>query len=267
MMFFEIDLKPALADLPAKGAGAAQRNTKPDEQVRQQARSPWSSSLGVGSQLVPKLEVRREAPPQEPPRPPQEADKPLLVPKKSEIVMNLMSFITTRTAAPGDKFYGQVAIPVIVDNQIIVPVNAYVVGSVQQSHRAGRIRGKSELMLNFNSIILPSGETRNIEARIQSADGYKSEDIQKSEGTIKAESQKGKDLEEGARNAGTGAILGSIIVGGSARSLSGVSYGGIGGAAAGLGLTLLKRGADVELQKGTQITLVLAQDVSLAKTR
>ena len=138
-------------------------------------------------------------------------------------------------------------------------------GSVKHVKRAGRIRGDAELSLDFHSIIFPGGETRTIEARVRTADGYRSEEIQKSEGTIQGESAKGKQLEEGARNAATGASLGAIVVGGGARSWSGVRTGGIAGAAAGFGLTLLQRGPDVELPKGTQMTLTLDQDVNLTK--
>jgi hypothetical protein len=42
-------------------------------------------------------------------------------------------------------------------------------------------------------------------------------------------------------------------------------YGGIAGAAAGFGLTLLQRGPDIELQKGAQLTLTLDEDMNLAK--
>jgi hypothetical protein len=191
--------------------------------------------------------------------------KPVVVPKKTEIVMSLLSFVTTRSASVGDKFYGQVVIPVTADDRIVIPVGSYVVGAVRHAKRAGRITGKAELALDFHTVIFSSGQTRNLKARVQTADGYKSESIQKSEGTIQGEPQKGKDVEEGARNASIGASLGSIIVGSSARSLRGVAYGGIGGAATGLGLTLLKRGADVELQRGTQLTLVLEQDIVLEK--
>lgn len=185
----------------------------------------------------------------------------LVIPKKTEIVMNLQSTISTRVAMVGDKFYGQVAVPVVAEDRIVIPVNSWVVGEVRSSQRAGRIRGRAELQLGFNSIILPSGETRQIVGRLRAVDGYKSAEIDRSEGAIKAENQKGEDATTVAKGAG----IGSVVVGGASRSIRGAALGGAGGALAGLGLTMLGRGDDVELQKGTSITLILDQDIALVK--
>jgi hypothetical protein len=184
-----------------------------------------------------------------------------VIPKKTEIVMSLQSTISTRTAMVGDKFYGQVSVPVVAEDHIVVPVGSWVVGEVRSSQRAGRIRGRAELQLGFNNVILPSGETRQIVGRLRAVDGYKSAEIDRSEGGIRSETQKGEDAGTIAKGAG----IGSVVVGSASRSVRGAALGGAGGALAGLGLTMLGRGDDVELQRGTQITLILDQDVSLVK--
>ncbi len=204
-------------------------------------------------------QVNETFPLQEPEAP---AGKPAaILPKRTEIVLDLKSTVSTRTAMVGDKFYGQVAVPVVHEDRIVVPVGSWVVGEVRSSQRAGRIRGRAELQLGFNSIILPSGETRQIVGRMRQVDGYKSAEIDRSEGQIRQESQKGED----AATVAKGAALGSIVVGSASQSIRGAAIGGAGGALAGLGLTMLGRGDEVELHKGTQITLILDQDVVLVK--
>lgn len=185
----------------------------------------------------------------------------VIIPRNTEVVITLQTTISTRTAMVGDKFHGQVDVPVVVDDQIVIPRDTWVVGEVKSSQRAGRIRGRAELQLGFNSIILPSGESRTITARLRSADNYRSEDIVRSEGAVKAESKKGED----AGTVAKGAAAGAVIVGATSRSIRGAAIGSGAGALGGLGLVMLGRGDDVQLQKGTQITLILDQDVSLRK--
>jgi hypothetical protein len=262
LMFFEIDLRGVF-----RGAG--------QEKVKSQAKPRGVASFsflggGLRSESLQQAVQEQPAPAQPPVAAPPQSPvaappPPIMVPKKTEIVISLISLVSTRTAAPGDKFYGQISVPVIAEDRILIPVGSYIVGSVKHVKRAGRIRGDAELSLDFHSIIFPSGETRAIEARVRTADGYRSEEIQKSEGTIQGMPAKGKQLEEGAHNAVTGAMLGSIVVGGSSGSWSGAGTGGIIGAATGFGLTLLQRGPDVELSRGTQMTLTLDQDVNLTK--
>ena len=264
LMFFEISLKTAVEPTPPGGTSLA-GNVEPaevsvDMRSRRMAHSLEDSKSSYGLES-PVQQMQRTEP--TPPAP--LSNNPIVVFKKSEIVISLLSFITTRTAAPGDKFYGQVAIPVVANDQILLPAGSYIVGNVIRTKRAGRLRGKAELELNFNSVIFPTGKTRSIQARGRSADGYKSTDIQASEGTIEANPQKGKDIEQSAKDVLIGASLGSIIIGPTSGNLRGWAAGSIAGAATGLGLTLLRRGNDVELKKGAQITLVLDQDVQLVK--
>lgn len=263
LVYFEISLKEAVNGAIRERAKEKQPSTRPAA----------FSFAGRGFSYAELQQALQQQSPQPPPaaqspmpEPPQSSPvAPILVPKKSEIVIGLLSLVSTRTAAVGDKFYGQVAVPVITEDRIVIPVGSFIVGSVRTVKRAGRMKGDAELALDFHSVIFPAGETRSIEARVRTADGYRSDEIQKSEGTIQGMPEKGKQLEAGARNATMGAVLGSIVVGGSSQSWNGVSYGGIAGAAAGFGLTLFQRGPDVELPKGAQMTLTLDQDVLLTK--
>ena len=67
--------------------------------------------------------------------------------------------------------------PVTANDQIAIPVGSYVIGHVLAANEPGYLKGGAELLLAFDSIILPDGTTRQIEAVVQSAEGLKLKQI------------------------------------------------------------------------------------------
>jgi len=175
---------------------------------------------------------------------------PIVVPAGTVIPVTLTNRITTKNAKDGDGIYGKTAFPVTVDNKIAIPAGSFVRGKISEVKRPGRVKGKGELTLNFQTLVLPSGVTIDIYTSLGGAGGAGE---RKGEATVQGDSSKGDDAKTVGTAAGTGAVIGAV----GGRSAGGAAVGGIGGAAAGTAAVLLSRGKDLVIEPGTTIEIVL----------
>lgn len=176
----------------------------------------------------------------------------------TRIALGLINSASTKHSAAGDRIYLETVFPIVVNSRIVIPPGSYVTGTVTQVKRPGRVKGRGELYVRFDSITLPNGVTREFRSRLGSIDATGSEHLDKAEGTIKGDSSKGNDAKTIGAGAATGASVGAIV--GAARgggALGSVLGGSAAGAAAGLAAVLLTRGPEAELAKGTTVEMVL----------
>ena len=152
----------------------------------------------------------------------------------TKIPLNLINSISTKNAAEGDRVYLETVFPVVSNGKIIIPPGSYVAGTVTQVKRPGRVHGRGELYVRFDSLTLPNGVTRDFRARIGGLDGRANEELDKSEGKIKSEGNKAGDLKTVAEVAGIGASVGSIAGGTAGHLGMGTGIGAAAGATAGL---------------------------------
>lgn len=189
-----------------------------------------------------------------------QADKPpsdSLVPKGTGIPIALANRVSTKNIQEGANIYGTTVIPVSDGKKIVIPAGTTVLGKVVTAERAGRVKGKAQLTISFQSLILPSGQKVPIYASLGGSDTGK----RKGEATIEAEP--GKDGEDvavaGARGAATGAVVGALSRGVSVAK--GAAVGGAAGVAGGLAEALVRRGDDLTLERGTIIEIKLDNDL------
>ncbi len=191
--------------------------------------------------------------------------KTYTVPAGTKVLLQLRSAINTRSAKPGDGIYLASTFPVVVGNRMVIPAGVYVQGVVDRVARAGRVKGKAQLDMHFTSIIFPNGTVVEIPGLVNSLPGANKQTVKDDgEGTIEQNPDKGRNAGEVAKIAiPTGGTIGSIggLAGGHplAGGLAGV---GAGVAAAGL-VSLFTRGADVNIQSGTQVEMVLQRPLVL----
>lgn len=184
----------------------------------------------------------------------------VILPAKTEIFIRLERTVSTRTAASGDRFHARTEVPVTLEDRIIIPADSYVIGYVDLSNSSGRIKGKARLRLGFDTIILPDGTTRKIQAVVQSAEGQPS-DAQDETGTLTAPGSQGKEtVKAAAGGAAIGGVIG-VIAGG----LDGMARGGLIGGASGAIAALFKKGNEVVLPRGSSLTVQLETDVRFVK--
>ncbi|MCW5965701.1 MAG: hypothetical protein KIT83_16810 [Bryobacterales bacterium] len=191
---------------------------------------------------------------------------PFTVATGTRIPLGLINSISTRSAAPGDRVYLETVFPIVVDGKVVIPPGSYVLGTVTSSTRPGRVKGKGELYLRFDSLTLPNGVTRDFRARVGGLDGGLREGLERDEGAIKGDSDKGSDAMT---------VAGTTVTGGSLGTLGGLAAGNAGrgagvglaaGAAAGLATVLLTRGPDVVLPAGSTLELVTDRPLEFSDT-
>lgn len=190
-----------------------------------------------------------------------EGEKEIVIPSKTNLFVQLERGLSTETARPGDQFHARLSVPVTFDDRIAIPVGTYLIGQVDEVTRPGRLKGKGEIVLSFDTVIFPDGRTRELRARAESAEGYVSGSGVK-EGKITTTSKQADEVLEtatigGAAGTGVGAIAD--------RSLRGAGIGGAIGAAGGAVIGLLIRGQHVAMPAGTSLTVQLQQDAVLTK--
>ena len=183
-----------------------------------------------------------------------------VIPRKTEIFVQLKRSLNTKTARTGDRFHGQVEVPVTVEDKIIIPKGSFIIGHVDVSRTGGRVKGKPEMRLLFDTVILPAGTTRDIRAVLASAEGQKLDETRE-DGTIQGQ---GGQTGEVAGTATKGAIPGAGI-GAIAGGWKGVGIGGAAGAATGALIGLLKKGKPVYLPRGSSIIIQLENDIQFVK--
>lgn len=183
----------------------------------------------------------------------------------TRIPLGLINSISTKQAVEGDRVYLESVFPILVDGKIVIPPGSYVAGTVTQSRRAGRLKGRSELFIRFDSLTLPNGVTRDFRARVGGLDGRASEELDRSEGKIKGEGNKGGDARTVAETSAGGAALGAIIGSSSSRAGMGAGVGAAAGATAGLVGVLMSRGPDAVLARGTTLEMVLDRPLTFTE--
>ena len=183
-----------------------------------------------------------------------------VVSRKTEIFVRIQRSLNSKTARAGDRFHGQVEVPVTVEDRIIIPKGSFIIGHVDLSQPAGRMKGKSQMKLVFDTVILPSGTTRSIQARLSAAEGQKLDDARE-DGTMQGQGSQGSDtVGTATKGALPGAGVGAI-----AGGWKGAGIGAAAGAATGALIGLLKKGKHVELPRGTSITIQLEDDIVFVK--
>lgn len=193
------------------------------------------------------------------------APRTYTVPAGTKILLQLRNSINTKSAKAGDGVYLASTFPVVVGNRVMIPVGVYVQGVVDRVERAGRMKGKAQLDMHFTSIIFPNGSVVEIPGVVNALPGAKNQQVKDDgEGTVQQDSDKTRNMGEVAKVAvPTGGAVGSIAGLGSGHPLAGGIAGiGAGLATAGL-VSLFTRGADVNIEAGTQVEMLLQRPLLL----
>ena len=189
------------------------------------------------------------------------------VPAGTKVLLELRSGINTASAKPGDGVYLTSAFPVVVGNRVMIPAGVYVQGVVDSVKRAGRFHGRAQLNMHFTSIIFPNNTVVEIPGMVNSLPGAKKQSVKDDgEGTIEQEGDKGRHAGDVAKvSVPTGATVGAIGGLNAGHPVAGGLAGlGAGLAAAGI-VSLFTRGADVNINSGTQVEMVLQRPLILTE--
>jgi hypothetical protein len=206
------------------------------------------------STVAPKLKETRPTPID----PAQE----ITLPAGTKIPLALKHAITTKSARDGDAVYAETTFPIVIDSRIIIPAGSYVQGSISNVKRPGRVKGRAEVLVHFNTLILPNGYTLLLPGAVDNVPGMDNGKMKDKEGTIQGEGTKGRDAARIAEAAGTGGLIGAAADGG-----KGAAVGGAGGGLIGLAAVLFSRGPDLRLDAGSTMETVLERPITVDMAR
>ena len=183
----------------------------------------------------------------------------------TKIPLSLINTISTKHSAAGDRVYLETSFPVLVSGRIVIPVGSYVAGTVTQIKKPGRMKGRGELYIRFDTLTLPNGVTRDFRARVGGLDGQAAGELDKSEGKVRSEGNKTGDARTVGEAAGAGASIGVIAGNAAGHAGMGAGIGAAAGAAAGLIGVLATRGPDAVLSRGSTVEMVLDRPVTFSE--
>src|SRR6202046_34728 len=191
----------------------------------------------------------------------------------TRIPLGLINSVSTKHSVAGDRIYLETVFPIVIDSHIVIPPGSYVTGTVTEVKRPGRVKGRAELYVRFDSLTLPNGVTRDFRSRLGSIDARGDEHLDKKEGMVQGDSNKAGDARTVGEIAASGAAIGAIAGAAEGHAGMGAGIGAAAGAAVGLAGVLLSRGPDAMLAKGSTIEMVLdrpltfgANEVNFAST-
>ena len=189
-----------------------------------------------------------------------------VIPAGTKLPLLLKQAISTKNAHEGDAVYAETAFPFVVNDRIVVPSGTYIQGKIMHTEHPGRSKKRAEILIHFTTMIYPSGYTVMLPASVENTPGADSNGLKDKEGTIQADKDTGKRVEDAAKGGAVGGTVGSI--GGlAAGGYNGARIGGLAGLAGGVAWALLKHGPDVKLDVGTSLEMEVQRDIPVDATR
>jgi len=190
-----------------------------------------------------------------------------VIPAGSKIPLTLTQAISTKNAREGDAVYAQTVFPFVLNSRVLVPAGTYIQGRISHVERAGRVKGRAELLVHFTSLIYPSGYTVMLPASVENTPGAEHKGVKDKEGTIQEDKDTGKRVEDAAKGGAIGTMGGATAGGLATGGLNGARVGAGLGAAAGIAWALLRHGPDVRLEVGTSIEMEIQRDIRVDTSR
>jgi hypothetical protein len=161
------------------------------------------------------------------------------IPAGTSLTVKLTTPIGSDTSKVEDPVTGTLARSILVSGETAVPAGAQVMGSVLETNRSGRVKGRASIAFRFDRLAV-GGERHQIET-----DGI----------TREATADRKGDVKKGGVGAGAGAIIGGIAGGGKGAA--------IGSVVGGTGAVMATRGKEVRLAAGDTVTTKLREPLTI----
>jgi len=207
---------------------------------------------------------------QNPPAPPGSAPAPDMLKQRTEpnpgnfsvapgtrILLSMINSVSTKQALVGDRIYLETAFPVLVNGRILVPQGSWVTGTITEVKRAGKVKGRGELQVRFDSLTLPNGVSREFRADLGAIDARDDQKLKREDSKISGGGDKSGDLAKVVTATSAGTVIASGIGAAAGNVGRGAGIGSAAGAASALAGVLLTRGPEASLAKGSTVEMVL----------
>lgn len=180
----------------------------------------------------------------------------------TRVLLNMINSVSTRQAVIGDRIYLETAFPVLANGRIVVPQGSWVTGTVTEVKRPGRVKGRGEIQVRFDSLTLPNGISRSFRSDLGAIDARDNQNLKREESKVSGPGNKSGDAGTVIGASTSGTVIGSGIGAAAGHAGAGAGIGAGAGAAAGLLGVLLSRGPDALLAKGSTVEMVLDRPLS-----
>lgn len=177
----------------------------------------------------------------------------ILIPRDTELILELQDDLSTERSREGDKFVAKIVSP----SEI---AGATIEGRVQKVTSPGRIKRRSELALTFDRIILNDTRWSNFSGQLIEVMPVKGDNVKRvdNEGTAVGQSSYKSDAIKVGAATGAGLITGAVIAG-----PVGAGVGAAMGAAFGVGAVVIERGKHVRLSRNQQLRIKTAYETQI----
>jgi len=166
-----------------------------------------------------------------------------VIPNGTEIVAVLNNDLSTQNVREGERFTMTVR-----SGQYD---GATIEGSVVSVNRGGRVSGRSDMTLDFDTIRLRDGRSYRFAGILESVRTPNGDVVRvDNEGAVRDSDQTNKTIQRTAIGTAVGAIIGAIAGGG-----KGAAIGAVIGAGAGAGSVYVQGPNDLDLTAGTELTV------------
>ena len=181
------------------------------------------------------------------------SDAVILIPKDTELILELQNDVNTETSREGDKFTAKVVSP----SEL---VGAMVEGRVAKITKPGRIKRRGELSLSFDRIVLNDNRWSNMSGTLVEVMAVKGDNIKRVdvEGTAIGQSSVKSDAAKIGGATGVGLVTGAVV-GGPVGAAVGAGM----GAAFGVGAVVIERGKHIKLTPNQQLRIKTAYETQI----
>lgn len=166
-----------------------------------------------------------------------------LIPDQTTLKLRLTEPINTKVNHEGDRFKASVVEPVSYEGAIVE-------GHIAKLTRSGKLTGRTELALEFDTVTLADGRSGPFHGQIEKIFATESVKSVDEEGNVETANKTRDTQIRTAGGAALGAIIGAIAGGG-----KGAAIGAIVGAGAGAGSVYVQGNKDIILDTGTEMTV------------
>lgn len=188
-------------------------------------------------------------------------DDTITIPNGTRLEVRLMTALSSRASQEGDPFSGRIVEPIFIGGEEVIPAGSTLEGRVTYVKDPGRVKGKAEMRLLAESMTTPQDVKYTIIAGLEDVQGAEGVTL-KDEGTVQGQSKSKKDAAKEAGIATGAGAAGGLLLGGGTGALYGAGIGLIASAIH----SIAKRGKDVVLPLGTEMTFVLDRDTKAKRT-
>ena len=183
----------------------------------------------------------------------QAAKPTIMIPRDTELVVELQDDLSTERSRAGDKFTAKIVSPTEI-------AGATIEGRIAKITHPGRFKRRSEMSLSFDRIVLTDNRWSNFSAMLIEVMPVKGDNVRvvDVEGTAIGKSSTKRDSIKVGAAAGTGLVVGGIV-GGPVGAAVGAGM----GAAFGVGAVVIERGKHIKLSRNQQMRVKTAYETQI----